>query len=36
RAALDAGQPRSGVGSSFPLPTVFYTADMGWLGVVRS
>ncbi|GJU53961.1 hypothetical protein Tco_1227675 [Tanacetum coccineum] len=32
RATPDAGPPQSCETGSFPLPTVFHTADMGWLG----
>nr|GFB10446.1 reverse transcriptase domain-containing protein [Tanacetum cinerariifolium] len=31
-AASDAGPSRSCITGSFPLPTVFSTADVGWLG----
>ncbi|GKB16428.1 hypothetical protein Tco_0850351 [Tanacetum coccineum] len=32
KAASDAGPPRSCVTGSFPLPTMFHMADVGWLG----
>nr|GEV68864.1 putative reverse transcriptase domain, zinc finger, CCHC-type, aspartic peptidase domain protein [Tanacetum cinerariifolium] len=36
RVASNAGPPRSCVTGSFPLPAVFRTADVGWLGAVCS